>query len=188
MPSSTLCRRRRPPAAQAEGFSTHQESKTMRKGDLVVVFVIVVQQQQPTDPHAHTHTHAALGKNGREGRLLRFRSLLRRCQRMQQQQQQHEKGSLSLALLLAPGDGGHRDARSLHMQGFIFAQMVEDYNEKWDPFFPTQAAQPAAAAAAQCSPLCCCCFYYSCCGCCCFWLSESCWEKYSWTPQQTYRR
>lgn len=31
---------------------------------------------------------------------------------------------------------------------------------------------------------CCCWFYYSCC--CCCWLSESCWEKYSWTPQQTH--
>lgn len=30
---------------------------------------------------------------------------------------------------------------------------------------------------------CCCWFYYSCC---CCWLSESCWEKYSWTPQQTH--
>lgn len=29
---------------------------------------------------------------------------------------------------------------------------------------------------------CCCWFYYSC----CCWLSESCWEKYSWTPQQTH--
>lgn len=30
---------------------------------------------------------------------------------------------------------------------------------------------------------CCCWFYYSCC---CCWLSESCWEKYSWTPQRTH--
>lgn len=79
--------------------------------------------------------------------------------------------SLYLSLILC-STTTFRDARSLHMQGFIFAQMVEDYNENWDPF-----SQRRQRAKRYCCFCCCCCCWASCC---------FAWKKYSWTPQKNF--